>query len=59
MSNFDYGGLLAETILLGDVAIRGNGRKFEWDGPNLKITNDADANEFLRTKYSEGWTLET
>ena len=59
MSNFDYAGLLTETILLGNVAIRGNGKKFEWDGPGLKITNDAEANEWITQKYSKGWVLET
>ncbi len=59
MSNFDYAGLLSETILLGNIAIRGEGKKLEWDGPNLKITNDDKANEWLKTKYREGWTLES
>ena len=30
--------MLTETILLGNVAIRA-GKKLEWDGPNLKVTN--------------------
>lgn len=59
MSNFDYAGLLAETILLGNVAIRGNGKKLMWDGPGCKITNDAEANSWITKKYSKGWSLET
>ena len=59
MANFDYAGLLAETILLGNVAIRGNGKKFMWDGPACKITNDEEANSWITKKYSKGWSLET
>jgi predicted dehydrogenase len=56
MSNFDYAGMLTETILLGNVAIRA-GKKIEWDGPNMRVTNDPDAEHFLRTEYRKGWTL--
>jgi predicted dehydrogenase len=55
-SNFEYAGPLAETVLLGNVAIRA-GNRIEWDGPNMKITNIPEANELLSRKYREGWTL--
>src|SRR5262249_17974880 len=32
MSNFSYAGMLTETILLGNVAMRA-GKKLNWDGP--------------------------
>jgi hypothetical protein len=36
-SNFDIAAYLAEVILLGCVALRvGEGRRMEWDGPNMK-----------------------
>ncbi len=57
MSNFDYAGKLTETVLLGNVAIRAQGKKLAWDGPNLKITNVPEANEFLRRQYRSGWSL--
>lgn len=58
VSNFDYAGMLTEFILLGNVAVRaGNGQKLEWDGPNLKITNNQGANAFLKTDYRKGWEL--
>jgi predicted dehydrogenase len=57
MSNFDYAGMLTETVLLGNVAIRAQGKKLDWDGPNFKITNDSEANNFLKTEYRSGWTL--
>jgi predicted dehydrogenase len=57
LSNFDYAGMLTETVLLGNVAIRAQGKKLDWDGPNFKITNDSEANNFLKTEYRSGWTL--
>jgi hypothetical protein len=48
---------LTETILLGNVAIKANGKKLEWDGPNLRITNDAAANQHLKREYRRGWEL--
>jgi predicted dehydrogenase len=55
-SNFEYAGPLAETVLLGNVAILA-GKRIEWDGPNMKITNIPEANELLGRKYRQGWTL--
>ena len=37
LSNFDYAGMLAEFILLGNVAIKNAGKKLEWDGPNIDL----------------------
>ena len=56
MSNFSYAGLLTETVLLGVVAIRA-GKKIEWDGPNLKVTNIPEANNYVRREYRKGWSL--
>ena len=56
LSNFDYAGLLTETVLLGNVAIR-TGKKIDWDGPHLRPTNCPEAEKFIRTTYREGWTL--
>ncbi|OHB79017.1 MAG: hypothetical protein A2V98_00390 [Planctomycetes bacterium RBG_16_64_12] len=56
-SNFmDHSGLLTEVCLLGNVAVRA-GTKLEWDGPNLKITNDEGANQYLHRECRDGWTL--
>lgn len=56
MSNFDYAGMLTETVLLGNVAIRA-GKKLEWDGPNLKASNCPEADKFIKREYRKGWTL--
>jgi hypothetical protein len=42
--------------MLGNVALRA-GKKLQWDGPALKITNDADANKLLHREYRAGWGL--
>jgi hypothetical protein len=56
LSNFDYAGLLAETVLLGNVAIR-VGKKFDWDGPGLQATNCPEAAQYIKREYRNGWTL--
>jgi len=54
--DFDYGGTLTETMLLGLVAYRA-GKKLEYDGATGRITNDEAANALLSKKYRDGWTL--
>lgn len=62
-SNFDWAGPLTEVVLLGNVALRLGLRdkmqkhKLLWDGPNLRVTNVPEANEFLRRAYRSGWAL--
>jgi predicted dehydrogenase len=58
MSNFSYAGPLTETVVLGCVAIRA-GKKIDWDGPNLKVTNDKDdkINQYIKREYRKGWEV--
>jgi hypothetical protein len=72
-SNFDIAGPLTESVLMGNLAIRSNdiqkknekgdidypGRhiKLLWDGPNMKITNFDEANQFVKRTYRDGWSL--
>jgi hypothetical protein len=62
-SNFDFAGPLAESVLLGNVALRVQLRedltlcKLEWDPVNLKITNLDEANKYIRREYRSGWSL--
>ena len=56
-SNFDIAGMLTETILLGNIAIKLNGQKLAWDGPSLQFTNNSAATGLLHYEYRKGWTL--
>ena len=55
---FDYGGLLTETVLLGNIAIRFPGQTLKWDAPNMKVTNIEEANKWVTRDYREGWKIE-
>ena len=49
---------VAEAICLGNLAIRvGQGQRLHWDEKNLKVTNVAEANQYVRRQYREGWEL--
>lgn len=66
-SKFDVAGPLTESVLMGNLAIRsydiqkknangntsypGRNIKLVWDGPNMKITNFDDANQFVKRNY--------
>jgi hypothetical protein len=72
-SNFDIAGPLTESVLMGNLAIRsydlqakdskgninypGRSIKLLWDGPNMKITNFDEANQFVKRNYRDGWSL--
>ena len=54
--DFVYGGTLIEQMLLGLVSYRA-GQKIEYDGKSGRVTNVADANQYLKREYRPGWTL--
>jgi len=54
--NFDYSGPLAETVLLGNVAYRAQG-KFDWDAPSLTVNGSDKAAELIRTPFRTGWEV--
>lgn len=56
LSNFANSGPFAETVLLGNLAIR-LGKPIEWDGPNMKATNAPEADELIQRPYRKGWEL--
>lgn len=56
-SPFSYGGPLTELLLVGVIAMRLPGEKLEWNGREMKFTNNDKANALLHPKYREGWTL--
>ena len=54
--DFEYSGNMIEQMLLGLVAYR-VGKKLEYDPKAGQVTNCPEANEFLKRKYRDGWTL--
>lgn len=56
-SSFDYSGPFAETVLMGNLAIRYPNRELLWDGGKMEVTNDKEANAYVRRQYRQGWTL--
>ena len=72
-SRFDLAGYLTEIVIMGNLAIRSAdiqkknskgeieypGRHIQllWDGPNMRITNFEDANQFVKRTYRQGWSL--
>jgi predicted dehydrogenase len=56
-SNFDYSGPLSEMVLMGNLAVRFPDRELAWNGEAMEVTNDADANAYVRRQYREGWHL--
>ncbi len=56
-SLFARTGPMTESILLGTVAIRLPGEKLAWDTAAMKVTNNEEANRYLRRTYRQGWRL--
>jgi predicted dehydrogenase len=54
--DFEYSGNMIEQMLLGMVAYR-VGKKIAYDPAEGKVTNSPEANDLLRRKYRDGWTL--
>jgi hypothetical protein len=55
-SNFSVAAPFAEWMLLGVIAFRVPG-KLEWDSKNLRFTNSAEANKFVKPVFRKGWEL--
>lgn len=56
---FEYGAQLTEFVLLGNLAAHaGVGRKVEWDGPGMKVTNLPELNSWVVRSYQNGWSWE-
>jgi hypothetical protein len=54
--NFEFSGLVTETLLLGNLAVR-SGQKLNWDRANLKVVNSNLAQKFVRPDRRPGWEL--
>jgi hypothetical protein len=53
-SDFSIAGPFTEWIVLGVLALRFEG-KLEWDHANMRITNNKEANQYIRPKFRNGW----
>ena len=53
---FEYAARLTEVMLLGVVALKA-GRKIEYDGANMRVTNVPAANQYLERAPRAGWSL--
>jgi hypothetical protein len=53
--NFEFEGLVTETLLLGNLATR-MGQKLNWDHSNLSVNSDV-AQKFVRPERRSGWEL--
>jgi predicted dehydrogenase len=54
--NFEFSGLVTETLLLGNVATR-LGQQLNWDRSGLKVTNSDLAQKYVRPERRSGWEL--
>jgi hypothetical protein len=55
-SDFSISGPFAEWMVLGVIAFRVPG-KLEWDSKNLRFTNSAEANKYVKPAFRKGWEL--
>jgi predicted dehydrogenase len=55
---FEYGARLTEFAILGNLAQHaGHGRKLQWDGPNMKVTNIPELNQWIKREPRKGWEV--
>lgn len=57
-SNFKYAGPFTETVQLGNVCLHCPGEKLAWDGPNLRFSNNEEANKLITKPYRKGWDFQ-
>jgi len=55
-SNFNVAVPFVEWMLLGVIALRVEG-KIEWDGAKMRVTNNAEANKFVKPAIRKGWSF--
>jgi hypothetical protein len=53
--NFEFSGMVTETLLLGNVATR-SGEKLTWDRAGMKVNVDS-AQKYVRPERRSGWEL--
>jgi predicted dehydrogenase len=55
-SNFSVAGPFTEWIVMGVIALHFEGR-LEWDAANMKFSNNAEANKYLKPTFRKGWSF--
>ena len=55
---FEYSGPLTETVLLGCLSTRFSKKTLDWDADKMIVTNEKDANQYVRKPYRKGWEVE-
>jgi predicted dehydrogenase len=58
-TDFSYSGMLTETMLLGNVALRMKEAKtiLQWDAEKMQVMNLPEANRWVHKEYRQGWSL--
>ena len=56
-ANFNYGGPLTETVLLGTAASLYRNQELKWDSETMKVTNIDEANSVIKPEFRTGWKL--
>ena len=55
-ANFDAVGQMVEVVQMGVIAMR-VGEKLYWDSATSRFSNNSAANDMVRPRYREGWSL--
>jgi predicted dehydrogenase len=55
--DFLFGGPISDAFNLAAISLRLGGKKLVFDAANIRITNLAEANQYLSRVYQTGWEL--
>jgi hypothetical protein len=57
-ASFEYGARLTEFCLLGNLGQHaGVGKKVQWNGPAMEVTNLTALNQWVKRDYRDGWRV--
>jgi hypothetical protein len=42
---------------MGNLAVRYPNRRLLWNGEKMQVTNDKEADAYVRRQYRDGWAL--
>jgi predicted dehydrogenase len=57
-SNFpDYASGLAETVLLGNLAVWANGPRVEWDAAKMEVKGSHEYDSLIHPSFNPGWSV--